>query len=288
MHDLLHATPLVVAAERAKVATHGWGAMLLKAQKPGGYWGRADDEGWMTTIHSLTLLTDLGVPPRSRAARHAIRRVRQNLRWWQLDHRAFFDGETEPCLNGRILGAGAYFGVPVSRLLERLIGEQLADGGWNCEAPKSHRSSFHTTICVLEGLLRYEQAHGRTRTVTRARSRGQEYLLERGLLRRKSTGEVIDQRWTRFAYPHSWHYDVLRGLDYLRSAGVRPEPRMAEAIDIVRQRQHQNGLWPLRLHADRRTQDLESEVGRASHWITLKALRVLDWYQRGRRRRARA
>lgn len=287
MHDLLHAPAPVVAAERARVASSGWGAMLLRQQKPGGYWGRADDEGWMTTVHMLKLLTDLGLPPRSRAARTAIRRVRAGITWHQLDGRPFFDGETEPCLNGRILGAGAYFGVPVGRVLRRLLGEQLEDGGWNCESPKSPRSSFHTTICVLEGLLDYERARGRTPAVTRARRRGERYLLERGLMRSKSTGEIIDRRWLRFSFPPGWHYDVLRGLDYLRRAGVKPDRRLAEAIEVVRQRQHQNGLWPLNhLHADRRTPDLESEVGRASHWNTLRALRVLDWYQPRSARRA--
>lgn len=178
--------------------------------------------------------------------------------------------------------AGAYFGAPVDRLLERLLSEQLEDGGWNCEAPPSQRSSFHSTICVLEGLLAYERARGATAKVADARARAEHYLLERRMLRSLTSGEVIDRRWTRFSFPPTWHYDVLRGLDYLRSAGVKPDERIAEAIELVGERRHQNGRWPLgALHSDPRIRipvDMEADVGKASRWNTLRALRVLDWY----------
>src|SRR5215211_4109896 len=138
----------------------------------------------------------------------------------------FFAGEVEPCINGQVAASGAYFGQDVQRIIDRLLGEQLPDGGWNCEAANgSTRSSFNTTICVLEALLEYELAGGSSAEVTEARLRGQEYLLERRLLRRRSTGELIEQDhkgdavWTRFAFPTWWHYDVLRGLEYLRRAG---------------------------------------------------------------------
>jgi hypothetical protein len=145
----------------------------------------------------------------------------------------------------------------------------------------SKRSSFHSTICVLEGLLEYEKAQGASAAVTDARARGEEYLLARGMLRSLSTGEVIDARWTRFSFPPVWCYDVLRGLDYLRSAGVKPEARVAEAVAVVQERAHQNGRWPLNgIHADhtkRLAFDVETEVGKESRWNTLRALRVLDW-----------
>jgi hypothetical protein len=80
-------------------------------------------------------------------------------------------------------------------IVDRLLGEQLPDGGWNCEAPeRSTRSSFNTTICVLEALPEYERAGNGTPAVTEARLRGQEYLLERQLLRRRSTGQVERDR----------------------------------------------------------------------------------------------
>jgi hypothetical protein len=285
LRDLVHAPDDVVAAERARVVSEGWGARLLALQADGHWGGNDREEAWMPTIFTLVMLKDLGVDPSAEKVRNAIGLVGQRVTWWQLDGRPFFEGETEPCLNGRILGVGAYFGGASSRLLDRLLGEQLADGGWNCKAPPSTRSSFHTTICVLEGLLAYEQACGASAAVTEARRRGENYLVERRMLRRISSGEVIDRRWTRFAFPPTWHYDVLRGLDYLRSAGVRPDARLAEAVDVVKERAHQNGRWPQNVvHPDRIKRiplDMESEAGKASRWNTLRALRVLDWYESG-------
>ncbi len=279
MRDLTHEPAEVVAAERARVASEGWGGRLLGLQAPGGHWGADDDEGWMTTVSALALLKDLGPGPSDEKVRRAIGLVRERITWWQLDGRPFFDGETEACINGRILAAGAYFGDASDRLVDRLLEEQLADGGWNCEAPPSKRSSFHSTICVLEGLLAYERAQGPTAAVTHARARAQDYLLERRMLRSLRSGAVIDRRWQRFAFPTVWHYDVLRGLDYLRSAGVAPDERFAEAVELVEKRRHQNGRWPLNLlHPDRISLAMEPGVGRASRWNTLRALRVLDWY----------
>ena len=163
-------------------------------------------------------------------------------------------------------------------MADRLLGEQLDDGGWNCEAPKSRRSSFHTTICVLEGLLAYEQAGRKSAAITKARKRGESYLLERGMLRSLRTGEVINKRWLRFSFPTFWHYDVLRGLDYLRSAGVKPDSRVEVALEVVMKRRHQNGRWPLNLlHPERIPIEMETAVGSASRWNTLRALRVLRW-----------
>ena len=280
MRDLTGEPAEAIAAERSRVATEGWGAKLLGLQSPDGNWGGKDDHGWMTTVDALALLRSLGVDPAGAPTRKAIGLVRDRITWWQLDGRPFFDGETEACINGRILAGGAYFGDPSDRLVDRLLGEQLADGGWNCDAPPSTRSSFNSTICVLEGLLEYETARGATTAVTAARVRAEEYLLERRMLRSLTSGEVIDRRWMRFSFPTTWHYDVLRGLDYLRSAGVQPDERVAEAVGVVEERSHQNGLWPMnRLHPDRISLDIETEIGRASRWNTLRALRVLDWYR---------
>jgi len=282
MRDLTDEPGEIVAAERSRVAAEGWGARLLGLQAEGGQWGAEDDEGWMRTVYALALLKELGVDPANENVRRAIGLVRERITWWQLDGRPFFEGETEPCINGRILAAGAYFGADSDRLVDRLLNEQLEDGGWNCEAPASKRSSFHSTICVLEGLLEYEKAQGARAAVTQARTRAQEYLLARRLHRSLASGEVINHRWTRFAFPTTWHYDVLRGLDFLRSAGVAPDERTAEAVALVEKRRHQNGRWPLNLlHPDRLERlpfELEAEIGRASRWNTLRALRVLDWH----------
>jgi hypothetical protein len=227
------------------------------------------------------LLRELGVDPASEPVRRAIDLIRERIHWRQLDGRPFFDGETEPCINGAILAGAAYFGVASERLVVRLLSEQLDDGGWNCEAPKSKRTSFHTTICVLEGLLEYEKLQGATAEVTRSRLRGQDYLLERRMHRSLTSGQVIDSDWTRFSFPTTWHYDVLRGLDYLRSAGVKPDERVADAVDLVEKTRDESGRWPLQgFHFERVSFEMEPGVGRASRWNTLRALRVLDWYRK--------
>ncbi len=240
----------------------------------------------LVTLYSLVVLKDLGLDPASKAARKMIDRVDKRLVFKPLNNRPFLHGETEPCINGRILGLGAYFKKPNDALASQLLGEQLEDGGWNCEAqldspkrPRSRRSSFHTTICVLEGLLDYERAGRKSVAVTKARKKAENYLLERRMFRSLRTGEVIDQRWLRFSFPTFWHYDVLRGLDYLRNAGIKPDRRLSDAIETVMERRHQNGRWPLNLlHAERIPLQMETGVGKASRWNTLRALRVLRWY----------
>jgi hypothetical protein len=277
MRDLTGEAPNAIAAERSRVAIEGWGAELLAQQSPAGHWpgGQWD----LVTLWSLVVLKDLGLDPASKQARKMIDRVDKRLVFKPLNNRPFLDGETEPCINGRILGIGAYFKEPNDALVNQLLGEQLEDGGWNCEAPKSRRSSFHTTICVLEGLLAYERAGRKSVVVTKARKRAENYLLERRMFRSLRTDEVIAKRWLRFSSPTFWHYDVLRGLDYLRDAGIKPDRRIDEAIDVVIQRRHQNGRWPLNLlHPERIPLEMETEVGRASRWNTLRALRVLRWY----------
>jgi hypothetical protein len=288
MRDLTGEAPEAIAAERSRVATEGWGAQLLALQSPAGRWGSLEeDRGSLITLYTLVLLKDLGLDPASKQARKMIERVGNKLVFKPLNNRPFLHGETEPCINGRILAIGAYFDEPNDALANQLLGEQLEDGGWNCEAwpfsspkrPPSLRSSFHTTICVLEGLLEYERAGRKSAAVTKARQRAENYLIKRRMFRSLRTGEVIDKRWLRFSFPTFWHYDVLRGLDYLREAGIKPDSRVSEAIDTVIERRHQNGRWPLNLlHPERIPLEMETAVGSASRWNTLRALRVLRWY----------
>ena len=217
--------------------------------------------------------------PGSESARRAIALVAENGRWEHAGQR-YFDGEVEPCINGRTIETGAYFGVDVAPIVERILGERLDDGGWNCEAENgSVRSSFDTTINVLDGLLEFERATGGSAEVRAARRSGEEYLLERGLFRRKSTGEVVEPAYLEFAFPYYWHYDVLRALDYFRRSGADPDPRMAEAVEVVRSKRQPDGRWLLdRIHPGRVYFDLEGGVGEPSRWNTLRALRVLDWW----------
>jgi hypothetical protein len=271
-----------VAAERARVAREGWGLQLLDRQRSDGNWGDGVATPlWWSNLYTLLFLRDLGLDPAGEQAQRAIDRVRSSITWGpEFGESPFFEGEAEPCINGRVVALGAYFGERSDRLVHRLLDEQLADGGWNCEAGRgSVRSSFHTTICVLEGLLAFEQAFGVSPAITAARTRAHEYLLERRLLRRLSTGEVIDPTWAQLAFPPLWHYDVLRALDYFRSAGVPPDQRLDEAIAIVVQQSDGNGLWPLNVrHRNTLYEDLAGPVGEPNRWITMRALRVLDRY----------
>lgn len=288
MRDLTRAPAEIVAAERSRVATGGWAARLLDQQRPDGQWGDGvATPFWWSNMYTLVWLRDLGADPASARVRTAIDRVRSGVTFGpEFGNSPFFDGEVEPCINGRIVALGAYFGEQSDRLVDRLLGEQLADGGWNCEAERgSVRSSFHTTICVLEGLLAFEQAFGPAPAIANARARGHAYLLDRRLLRRLSTGEVIDEAWTKLVFPPLWHYDVLRALDYLRAAGVRADARLdekvAEAVAIVRARRQADGRWLLDArHRNTLHEDIAGPVGAPNRWITLYARRVLEWFDR--------
>jgi hypothetical protein len=209
----------------------------------------------------------------------AVAQVRDHCRWEHAGQ-PFFAGEVEPCINGRTVELGTYFGLNVDGVVARLLEEQLEDGGWNCEAENgSVRSSFDTTINVLEGLLAHERATDGSAELTAVRRRGEEYLLERKLLRRKSTGEIVNPAWLEFSFPNRWHYDALRALDYFRSAGDAPDPRMGEAIELLRSKQQPDGTWLLEnTHPGKVHFALEDGDGRPSRWNTLRALRVLNWY----------
>jgi len=358
MRDLVGEPAELVAAQRSKVATEGWGARLLALQDPNGQWGTdalpasskpsggdlpdvatrkllrglhhisLDDLGnflgiesatlaaweegdpdptddradryrqavdwmansigtlkpeWTSTTFTLLLLREYGLDPASDQAQNAIAMVRDNTKWDE-GGQDYFDGEVEPCINGKVVALGTYFGQNVDDVVQRLVGEQLDDGGWNCEAERgSVRSSFNTTISVLEGLLEYERANGSSQAVTAARLAGHEYLLERRLFRRLSTGEVINPAWTQFSYPTRWHYDVLRGLDYLRSAGVEPDERCAEVIGLVEAKRNSDERWPLEnTHPGRVHFGMDEGDGRPSRWNTLRAMRVLAWYGKDR------
>jgi hypothetical protein len=295
MRDLTGAHAQEVAKERERVATEGVGARLLALQSADGRWGGAAwNRGWSSTMHVLMLLRDLGLDPTSDQGRRAVGLVRDNVTWkgcgpQECDGNPFFAGEVEPCINGQVGAVGAYFGQDVRGIVARLLAEQLPDGGWNCEAANgSTRSSFNTTICVLEALLEHELRVGSSPELSKARLRGQEYLLERRLFRRRSTGAVVSAcrksgaALTRFAFPTWWHYDVLRGLEYLRSAGVTPDERVAQAIELVESKRDGDGRWPLETrYPGVMPVEIDDVAGRPSRWNTLRALRVLDWYSAG-------
>ncbi|MGH3464228.1 MAG: hypothetical protein ACRDP9_22395 [Kribbellaceae bacterium] len=315
LRDLADAPADAVEAERARVATEGWGARLLALRDDDGQWaggayfpaqaenpaggdepGDAEEpagdappdplefgkepQPWTATAPTLAVLRAFGIDPHHDRMRESIALVRDNCRWEE-GGQPFFTGEVEPCINGLTVAVGVYFEQNVDAIVDRLIGEQLDDGGWNCWAPfGAKRSSFATTINVLEGLLAHECATGGSADATAARRRGEEYLLERRLFRRKSTGEVVRPDWLEFSFPTRWHYDVLRVLEYFRAAGDAPDERADEAIGLVRSKQQPDGTWLLEnTHPGDVHFELEDGDGRASRWNTLRALRVLRWHE---------
>ncbi len=295
LRDLVGASEDVVSTERARTAVEGWCDRLLALQGEDGQWAggacfparsrnwRSENQGqpWTSTLPTLQLLHDLGVDPRADRVLHAIARVKEHCRWEHAGQ-PFFSGEVEPCINGRTVTLGVYFGLDMDKLVERLLAEQLEDGGWNCEVENgSVRSSFATTINVLEGILAHERATGGSVESIAARRLGEEYLLERKLFRRRSTGEVVNPEWLQFSLPIRWHYDVLRALEYFREVGDAPDPRVSEAMDLLRSKREPSGVWLLEnTHPGKIHFELEGGDSQPSRWNTLRAMRVLNWYEK--------
>lgn len=295
LRDLHQAPPERVAAERTRIATEGWGARLLALQGEDGQWAggacfparslyqatKDCGQPWISTLPTLQLLREFGIDPEADCVRRAVAQVKDHCRWENAGQ-PFFAGEVEPCINGRTVALGIYFGLDVDGIVRRLVSEQLEDGGWNCAAESgSIRSSFATTINVLEGLLAHERATGGSSQSIAARRRGEQYLLERKLFRRKSTGEIVNPAWMQFSFPKRWHYDVLRALDYFCAVGGAPDSRIDEAVNLLRSKQQPDGTWLLEnTHPGKIYFALEDGDGRPSRWNTLRALRVLDWYEK--------
>ena len=298
MRDLLDTPESKWRAERAKVETEGWGTRLLSCEDEDGQWAGGAffpsdfdfreweelGQPWTATAFSLSQLREFGLDPLSDRAKRAVQLIGANSRWDE-GGQPYWEGEVEECINGRTVADGAYFGVDVSPIVGRLVGERLDDGGWNCERVNgSVRSSFATTINVLEGFLEYERATGGTPESREARESGEEFLLERGLFRRLSTGEPADEQFLRFVYPNRWRYDILRALDYFRSAAVQtggaPDPRLGEAVDHVRSRRLEDGTWLLDWSPTGRVWfELDDGAGEPSRWVTLRAMRALRWWE---------
>jgi hypothetical protein len=279
LRDLAGADDAEVARARARVAREGLGAAILARQGDDGAWHTDGAPTWLSTLSTLDVLRATGIDPSEPAMTAAMDRLAAGFRWdASFGAKPFFGGEVEPCINGRALALGAYVDRADPALAARLCAESLADGGWNCDAPKSARGSYHSTICVLEGLLAYERAVGGAPEVAAARRRGEAYLLERDLFRRRATGLPASPAFVELAFPPRYHYDVLRGLEHLRESGAAPDARTAEAIRVVEAKRQPDGTWLLDAsYPDGVAAALDEEVGAPSRWITLRALRVLRW-----------
>ena len=284
LRDLNHASEVEVASEREKIATSGWGAQLLALQDPDGRWaGALYSPKWTSTTYTLLLLHWLGLPGGNEQALSGCR-----ILW---DGASFYgDGlnlaktvrEPETCITGMLVLLAASFGYRDDRIdptVEWLLRQQLADGGWNCESIRSgsRHGSFHTSISVLDALLAYRSADG-TVPVDAAMAAGREFFLEHALYRSHHSGQVVDEAFSRFPFPPQWHFDVLRGLEHFRSSGAARDPRLGDAVQVLRDTRRSDGRWPVhRQHPGRYWFKLE-EPG-PSRWATLRALRVLDWWE---------
>jgi hypothetical protein len=295
--DLTGAPPAQLCEARSRISQEGIAAEILAKQQPDGAWRQPGKPTWRCTLFTMQLLRLTGIDPADSTLRQALDRAEANLHWnehdgfWdlrspQFGGNGFFDGEVEPCINGGVFAFGSYCGHPSERLARLLLSQQLADGGWNCEAPEhSSVSSYHTTICVLEGLLEFEKAFGATTLAAEsagARKRAEEYLLERALLRRRSTGEPADPKFLQFAFPPRHRYDVLRALDYFRASSMERDARMGAAVSLIEGRRQPDGRWLLDdVYDDALTVSTGEIVGAPSRWNTLRALRVLNWFRPG-------
>jgi hypothetical protein len=296
LRDLVGAAESAVGRERRRVARDGWGARLLARQDPRGTWagGPSSDGGlylpkWTSTTYTMLMLRDFGLLP-SRQVRKACKLLLDgglqpdggiNYGTW-----AKWTRRGETCVTGMVLSILSYFELKDGRLhilASHLLERQMPDGGWNCRRPRgATHASVHTTISVLEGLWHYElYCRGDVREVQTAQRRGREFLLVHRLFRSHRTGAVIRPEFTRFAFPPRWHYDILRALDYFQAVNAPRDPRLAEAIDIVRSSRRADGRWSLQNSYKGKTYFELERLGAPSRWNTLRALRVLKWWDRG-------
>lgn len=298
--DLLRTPEAVWRATRERVATEGFGASLLAAQDPDGRWaggahfpagffdgGAPHEPGqpWTATSWSLNQLREWGVD--AAALGDTAERLGRNCRW-EYDDMPFWGGEVDVCINAFTLANGAWLGADVSRLVRWFPEHRLEDGGWNCEAEEgdSIRSSFHSTLNALRGMLSYEMFTGDV-SLREARYAGEEYLLRRRLLLRESTGEQVGDFVAHFVYPARHQYSALTALDHFREAslidGTSPDERIAEAVDLVRAARQPDGTWLQGQVLPGRTWfTVDAAEGRPSRWLTLIGTRVLDWVDRAR------
>ena len=300
MRDLLKLPEEDWSDERRKVETEGWGATLLSCQDRDGLWAggafvprgfsasqwRTEGQPWTATSFVLTQLREFGLDPQSESARRTIELISYSGRW---DHAGepFWQGEVEECINGRTVADGAYFGANVSTIVQRLLADRQPDGGWNCERTNgSVCSSFATTINVLEGLLEFEKATGGTTASKQARKAGEAYLLKRHLFRRLKTGQPADGKFLQLLYPYRWRYDILRALDYFRAStlfdGGPSDSRLRDSIEFLRSRQMPDNTWAMDWRLPGRVWfEFDDGPGKPSKWLTLRALRVLKWWDGG-------
>lgn len=274
-----------ILSERKKVASEGWGAKLLSYQNPNGMWADSlYSRKWISTTYTMMLLKNFGLMPGHKRATKACKVLLEEGLYEDGGINYFYQyNHSETCVTGIVLSILAYFRFDDSRiksLVNHLLKHQMQDGGWNCLSYNgATHSSFHTTINVLEGLKEYQiNFEPNNKRIAQSIKRGIEFLLVHKLFRSHRTGNIVDSKMTRFSFPTGWRYDVLRALDFFQSINVPKDERMNESINLVIKRRNANGAWNLQnRHAGRYYFEMEA-VGKPSRWNTLRALRVLNWW----------
>ncbi|HUQ54451.1 MAG TPA: squalene cyclase [Lentzea sp.] len=287
--DLVGEPAEVWQATRARVGVEGFGARLLAAQGADGMWaggaffpagfdGKEEGQPWTATTWSLNSLREWGLEPRVLHERRTVELLAAGCRWEYQDL-PYWGGEVDCCINSWTLANGVWLGVDVEGIAEWFVGRQLEDGGWNCEwVEGSTRSSFHSTLNSVKGLLAHELVTGGSEASRAARRRGDEYLLERELYKRLSTQEAVGEWVSRFRSPFRWGYSVLNAMEYFRLAGVK-DPRMGAAVEMIEDARQVDGTWLQGgRHPGRVWFEVDVGEGEPSKWLTLYALRVLRWW----------
>lgn len=285
LRDLVGLPRREIERERSRTVLEGWGARLLAEQSAEGLWGGGlYNPKWTSTTYTLLLLRDFGLPPSNAQSKKACSHLLE--KGLRADGGVNYGTSTrsETCITGMILSVGAYFECDDDRLdtiAEHLLAEQMSDGGWNCRYRSgATHASMHTTISVLEGLQHYERFRGnKLKAVRAAQRRAREFLLVHRLFRSHRTGAVIKAEFKRFAFPPRWHYDVLRALDYFQAVRAPRDARLAEAVGLVLAGRRSDGRWSLQNDYRGKSHFTLERVGAASRWNTLRALRVLKWWQ---------
>jgi len=283
--DLLHAPPAEIDSTRARVAQEGWGARLLGLRDDDGSWGGGlYSPKWVSTFYSMRLLYWFGLDGTHPAAVESCALL--------LDRGFLPDGGitlwsvaySDCCVTAMMLALAVRFGHArderVDAIADRLLADQLDDGGWNCRADQGgcRVSSFHTTLSALEALNDYAGTDAaRGARVFTAAALGYAYFLRHHLFRSERTGQIVKTGFTRFSFPPRWYFDVLRALDCFRASRFAWDPRLEEAVALVGQRQGADGRWKNQnWHTGREHFKIEA-AGTPSRWNTLRALRVLNW-----------
>ncbi len=285
MRDLLDSNPKEYKREQSKISKEGWGARLLALQHPGGGWGTGIYiHKWISTTYTMLLLRDLGLEPGHPQAIKGARLL--------LDQGFYKDGginyfgsldHSEVAVTGMILSILAHFQLDDDRLhaiAGFLATQQLDYGGWNYLSPQGKTDvSFDTTICVLEGLRGYEKWQPRNPSIiSGSLARGREFLLRHEIFKMQGTNIPIHPSFTKFAYPARYRYDVMRALDYFQDCRAPLDPRMEDAINLLNSRRRKDGTWLLGPRWPGRTHFEMEEPGKPSRWNTLRALRILKWW----------